>query len=227
MAGEAAAVTIASAILAPLATKHLSILTSKIQERRFKINKIDANIHCTLYNKFKKDYSLDFINENILKSISKFKVDEKDCTYAIENTSFTIIPQFAYTQPDLTHLGLQESEYKMYPIEQETETFIPGVSGVTIYVFFQQNTKNSIVNCQTLLNYIGDILLRESDVKQQGKFLYIDVKNEVDCNKILKAIEKEYNTDGYKFENKSGMNTEIKIRYSDSIFRILSKLLRA
>ena len=210
----------------PILGKNANVIASKIQERLFKIDKNDVNIHCTLFNRFKQVYSFDFIQELLLKPISQYRIEEKDCTYKIQDTIFTLIPHFAYTQPDFTDFGLQESEYRVYPDEQERVTFIPGVTGVSIYVFFNQATKLSIVNCQILLDHIQAMLLKELNVKQQGKFLYINTNGEKARDKVMSKIASAYNKDGYVLKNKSGDVNEIKLLYTDTIFRILSGLLK-
>ena len=212
--------------LIPAITQNWSAITSKIRERGFRINESDVSIYCTLFNRFKKNYTLDSINDHILKAIEPYRHESKDCSYKIQNTSFTLIPYFTYIQPDFVDFGLNVSEYQFYPDESERITFVPGIIGVTIYVFFQQNTKNSIINCQILLEKIQNMLLKEANVKQQGKFLYLDVEDENIRDKILKRITEKYNTNEYVLKNQSGATNEIKIRYSDSLFRILDELLR-
>lgn len=212
--------------LMPVVTKNWDAIKIKINERRFKINKSNVSIYCTLFNRFKKNCQLEYINEIILKAIEPYKQESKDCLYGLKDTTFTLIPHFAYTQPNFVDFGLEEPEYRLYPDAHEKIMFVPGVTRAIIYVFFQQNTRESIINCQILLNKIQDMLLKESDVKQQGRFLYLDVENESIRNNILEKIAKKYNTDGYMLKNQSGADNEIKIRYSDSVFRIISGLLR-
>ena len=208
----------------PIIVQNRNVINDRIKERLFKIDKKSINIHCTLFNRFKQTYQVDYINHIIMKSILKYRYEEKDCTYKIKDTLFTVIPYFAYTQPDFTNFGMEESENTVYPNERETPTFIPGVGGVTIYIFFTQSTNASIINCQILLDHIQTILLKELNVKQQGKFLYIVAENEKNRDIIMKKITKKYDDNNLP-SNKSGDNNEIKIRYSDLLFAILSKLL--
>lgn len=212
--------------LTPSIAKNWSAIVSKIHERRFRINESDVSIYCTLFNRFKKNYTSEFINDLILKAVEPHRYERKDCSYKIQNTSFTLIPYFTYIQPDFVDFGLDGSDYQFYPDEHEKITFVPGIIGVTIYVFFQQNTKKSIINCQRLLEKIQNMLLKEANVKQQGKFLYLDVEDENIRNNILQKITEKYNTDEYVLKNQSSVNNEIKIRYSDFLFRILDELLR-
>lgn len=211
--------------LTPSIPNNVQLIQKKIQNRIFRINESDVNIYCTLLIRFQKDLEFEKINEMILKSISRYRNDGKDCSYKIKDTVFSFIPRFIFTQPDFTDIGFQEPEYEFYPKESKFSISTPSISGVVIHIFFEQNTKESIVNCQILLDEIQGEMLKSTHIKQYGKFLYLNTENEEKCIKIWNKIQSKYNKSAFELKNQSGISTEIKIRYNELAYSVLYNLL--
>ena len=215
--------SIAASILTPVTKKSFDVILEKIANRKFKIDDYQINIFCTLFSRFKNNYSLDEINNIIFESISDFRIDDKDCSYCVEDTKFSIVPYFAYTQPSLDEESLIGNEYKTYPYEESTSTFVPGVIGVTLFVFLEKGNKQSIKNSQILLDKIDNALLK--NVKQHGKFLYFDTEDEKTKKRLIDKLTKEFQKRGETLKDRSGGENELKLRYSDLLLDMIAKVL--
>ena len=218
--------SITTAIATPLTKKTFDVILEKIVNRRFMIDdNYPINIFCTLFSRFKINYSLDEINHIIFKSISDFRIEDKDCSYCVDNTKFSIIPYFAYTQPSLDDENLVENEYKTYPDDELTRTFVPGVTGVTLFVFLDKGDKQSIKNSQILLDKIDNTLLETVNVKQHGKFLYFDTENKKIKKKLIDKLSKEFQKHDEIIKDCSAAENELKLCYSDLILERIAKIL--
>ena len=224
---EAIVDSITTAIATPAIKKTFDAILEKIVNRRFRLldGNYPINIFCTLFSRFKINYSLDEINHIIFKSISDFRIDDKDCSYCVNNTKFSVIPYFAYTQPSLDEENLVGNEYKTYPDDELMSTFVPGVTGVTMFVFLDKGNKQSIKNSQILLDKINDELLKTVNVKQHGKFLYFDTENEKIKKKLVNKLSKEFQKHDEIIKDRSGAENELKLRYSDLILERIAKVL--
>lgn len=222
---ETIGTTITTSILAPITKKNFDIISEKISNRRFKIDDYQINIFCTLFSRFKNNYRLDEINKIIFESISDFRVDDKDCSYCVDDTKFTILPYFAYAQPSLDEESLVGNEYQTYPDEASTNTFVPGVIGVTLFVFLDKGDKQYIKNSQTLLDKIDNALMKEVNVKQHGKFLYFDTEDEKTKKKLVTRISKEFQNRGETLKDRSEGENELKLRCSDLLIDMIAKIL--
>ena len=217
--------SIVASILTPVTKKSFSIILEKIENRKFKIDDCQINMFCTLFSRFKNNYNLDEINNIIFKSISEFRIEDKDCSYCVDDTKFSIVPYFAYTQPSLNEESFIENEYMTYPYEQHVATFVPGVTGVTLFVFLDKGNKQSIKNSQILLDKIDNALLKTVNVKQHGKFLYFDTEDEKTKKKLVDKLSKEFKKCGESLKDRSGGENELKLRYSDLLLDMIAKVL--
>ena len=80
-----------------------------------------------------------------------------------------------YAQPSVDEC-LLDSEYSVYPDDPPC-CLVPGVTGVTIYVFLESVNRSAIKNIRVIFDHIEEYLLKKISVKRRGRFIYFDVAN--------------------------------------------------
>ncbi len=212
-------------ILAPAIRKSFEVILEKITNRKFNIDDYRINLFCTMFSKFKSNYTLDEVNNIIFESIVDYRTDDKECSYCIKDTVLSIIPHYTYANVSINGENLYENQYRTYPPEDHESIIVPGVTGVTLFVFFEQCSKESIKNAQILLDKINGTLLKKLNVKQHGKFLYFDTENETTKNKLIDKLSNEFKKHDETIKDRSGDENELKLRYSDLLLEMIAKVL--
>lgn len=211
-----------SAALNPVLYSNLKILYKKIKNRNFKIDKQDISLYTTMFVRFNSNLNLDEVNELIIKSISKFETSKQAC-YRVEQSVFSINLYYTYAQPSVDEC-LFDNEYLVYPDEPPC-CLVPGVTGVTIYVFPESVDRSAIKNIRVIFDHIEEYLLKSISVKQRGRFMYFDVANGIVKKALTKKLSQEFKNNNEVFHDYSYNNDEeLKLRYLESMHIILAKI---
>lgn len=213
---------IVGAVLRPVLEDNLKFIYKKIKNRNLKIAKQDISIYATMFVRFNSNLSLDAVNKLIIKSISKFCTN-KQSHYRVERNNFLIISNYTYAQPSVDECLLND-EYSVYPNDPLC-CFVPGVTGVTIYVFPESIDRSAIKNIRVIFEYVEEYLLKNLSVKQRGRFMYFDVTNSDVKETVSKKLSQEFERNKEVFYDYSrNIDTELKLRYLESMHIILAKI---
>ena len=220
---EEVAASILGRIIIPIAT---TTIVERIKSRALKIKfkNQDISIYCTLFSRFKSSYTPEKINRLIFNSIAEYANGNKKCSYRVNENNLIVIPHFAYAQP-----GIEEwivgNEYSTYP-NDEPSIIIPGVSGVTTYIFVEDgNIRNVIKDSQVLLNAIDIALQEDVHVTRNGKFIYFYTTHTKSKKTLLETLTKEFKKYDEPLRDRSGDDKEIKLAYSDFALKTINKIL--
>ena len=216
----------ATVVLKPMPLKNFNAINAKIKYPRFKLDDDNsANLYCILTNEFKTNYTLEGINDIIFNTVSEFGVSGVDCFYSIDNTKFTIIPYFTYTKVSPAEMDSSENLYNVFPWEDQISTFVPGVTGVSLFVFFDNCDKQSIKNSQMLLNKIDNALLKTVYVTKQERFFSFHVEDDVAKNMLIDKLSKKFQKYNVPLQSFSFADDRLKLRCSELSLKIISEFI--
>ena len=213
-------------ILDPNISNNVAQLLKRIKIRKFKICNYNANIYFNMFSRFNTNYSLDGISNLIFESISKYRICEQDeCMYNVNDTLFSVIPYFSYAQPSVEEC-FSENKYFTYPSDDAENIIVPGVTGVAIYAFLENDiSKDGIKRSRIIFDCIDKTLLENVHVTKHGKFIYFDVENYKIKKILTQELSKKFSDIGENFRDRSGIETELKLSYSDLSLSIVTKLI--
>lgn len=207
----------------PMMAKNFEPISEMISDRKFNIADCEVNVFCTLANKFKTHYSLEKINWLVLKTISEFKVLDKECVYCVDDMTFTIIPYFTYAKRSID----EENFIVHEPVElfcEPTDILMPDVIGVTLFVFFNKIDEQNIDSAQKLLDNISRELLLKVNLYSDKKSLHFNTKSEKTKKKLVDTISGEFQKHGNPLEDYSTNKNELKIPCSTLVSYMLKEI---
>jgi len=203
----------------PLIVQNQKSISSFIKKQIFRLHNFEYNIYATMTMRFKTIQQMDRVSEHMIKSISEYKVEDKDCSYKIDNVLFTVIPEFTFNDD----LQIENFEYDLYP--KNDDLFIPGVKAFTIYFFTKKATKQYLPTINKLVTLIEKVILENYPVKQHFSFLYLQFdnsKNKLSFQNHLQKQSRKFDTTVYFLNSKSD---ELKLNFSSPIYSLIANIL--
>lgn len=154
-----------------------------------------ASIYQTMSLKFKNDYSLDTLTENLCTVINKYYTSQQDEEIKYRQIQFKFIYDFMHAEESFCSLGFKNNPMDIDDSEmlkeENTEFAIPMVSGIVFYLFPISETRHELSVGLEFLNQIKVSLLNIYNLRNHNMFLYIDTRNEEDANQIYNELQKK------------------------------------
>ncbi len=210
---------VAAQIGIPLVIKNRNSIGDFIRRKIFKLKNIEFNIYASQTIRFKSTQEMEFIYECMINSISKYKIDDKECSYKIDNVEFTIIPEFTFN----TGIEIENSDYDFYP--KNDNLFIPGINALTIYFFAKKPLPEYLTRINELITLIGSAIMKDYPVKQTFSFLYLQFdtsKDKLFFQNQLQNKSKNIDTTHYFLNSK---NDEIKLSFTSPVYSLIANIL--
>lgn len=216
---EVAVSLTAAQIAVPLIIKNRQNIGNFIAKKIFRFNNMEYNIYATMTMRFKTVPDMEHVSECIINSISRYKVDDKDCSYNLDNVQFTVLPEFVFNDA----VEIENLEYDFYP--ENDNIFIPGVRSFTVYFFTKKAVNAYLSKVNKLITLIQMAVMEKFPVKQSFSFLYLqfdNAKDKLSFQNQLQMKSKNLDADVHFVHSK---DTELKLGFTSPAYSLIANIL--